>query len=206
MSAFGRIEGYAQLAGRVNGVGFEVEGGTMEAMPSGLGGVGGPGAEVVECQLGHGEDVVPLVGGESDMSGREGGEEVIFGRADGALRTVGAVVVGGNVLGTHGGAPCFKKRFEVGGGLVIEDQENDGVFAVRKKIKSARERGYVGAGVPTFHGLQFNVPLVVGDEDVIISPSGREMVLAGEVSGRPLLAGENKGTRGIMGDKLRGWG
>ena len=78
MSAFGRIEGYAQLAGRVNGVGFEVEGSTMEAMPSGLGGVGGPGAEVVECQLGHGEDVVPLVGGGSDMSGREGREEVIF--------------------------------------------------------------------------------------------------------------------------------
>ena len=88
---------------------LEVQGGAMEAMPSGLGGVGGPGAEVVECQLGHGEDVVPFVRGESDMSRREGREKVIFSRADGALRTVGAVVVRGNVLGTHGGAPCFKK-------------------------------------------------------------------------------------------------
>ena len=63
MRAFRGIESYGQLPGRVDGVSLEVQGGAMEAMPSGLGGVGGPGSEVVERQLGHGEDVVPFVGG-----------------------------------------------------------------------------------------------------------------------------------------------
>ena len=118
------------------------------------------------------------------MSGREGREEVIFCRADGAFRTVGAVVVRGNVLGTHWGAPGLKKRLQVGGGLVIEDQKYDGVVAVLEKIQSPLKCGHVGARAPTLHGLQLNVTLAIGDEDVVIPPTGVEASSTGNGGSR----------------------
>ena len=57
------------MARRVDGMGFEVEFKTMEAVPGGHGGGGwrvgrrGPRAKVVEGKFGHGEEEVPEIRG-----------------------------------------------------------------------------------------------------------------------------------------------
>ena len=55
----GGAVGYGELSGGVEGVCTEVYRVAEEAMIGGYGGSGGPGSEVVERQLSHGEELVP---------------------------------------------------------------------------------------------------------------------------------------------------
>ena len=79
------------MARRVEGMGFEVEFESMEAVPGGHGGGGwrvgrrGPRAKVVEGKFGHGEEEVPEIRGESIVSGGEDGKEVVFCGLDGTF-------------------------------------------------------------------------------------------------------------------------
>jgi len=90
-AVFGAEVGDAKLARRVEGMGFEVEFKSMEAVPGGYGGGGwrvgrrGPRAKVVEGKFGHGEEEVPEIRGESIVSGGEDGKEVIFGGLNGTF-------------------------------------------------------------------------------------------------------------------------
>ncbi len=66
----GRVEGDDKLAGRMDGVGGEVKGHTVQTM------VGreekkveGPRTHMVKGELGLGDQVVPAVRGESDVGG-----------------------------------------------------------------------------------------------------------------------------------------
>ena len=73
----------------------KIEGAAVEAVMGGDGGVGGPGAEVVEGEFDVRDEVIPSVGGERDVRGGECGEEVIFGCANVSLSGECAVIVRG---------------------------------------------------------------------------------------------------------------
>ena len=82
-------------------MGLEVEFEMMEAVPGGHGRCGWrkgrwrPRAEVVECELGHGEEKVPEIRGKCIVSGGEDGEEVVFGGLHGTFSREGAVLIRG---------------------------------------------------------------------------------------------------------------
>ena len=90
--------GNGELAGRVEGVGTEVYTMAVEAVVSGDSGAGGPGAEMVEGQLSHREELVPEVGGERGVGSGEEGNEVVLRRANRAFGWIRTVIRGGDKL------------------------------------------------------------------------------------------------------------
>ena len=94
----GGIEGNDKLAGGVNRVGGKAKGGTMQAMPGGKRGVGFPGTEGVERELGLGKEVRPAVGRKRDVDSRQNRDDVIFGGTNSSFRRERAMVLGRDVL------------------------------------------------------------------------------------------------------------
>jgi hypothetical protein len=80
------------------GVGGKIEGLAMDAMPCRSGRVFGKGTEGVKGELRQWNESMPAIGGEGNMHGGKGGDEVVFCRANGSLGGVGAVLVGRNML------------------------------------------------------------------------------------------------------------
>ena len=121
----GGVEGNDQLAGRMKGVGVKVKGEVVDARPGTECGVGSPGAEMVEGELGEGEEVIPQVRGKVRVSGGEGGDEVVLRGADAPFSGEGAVNTGGNELDGEGNAA------EVGaeglGRFIVHDELGKGV-------------------------------------------------------------------------------
>ena len=119
----GGVVDNTKLACRVQGVGGEVKSVTMKAVPGRQGGVGSPRAEVGKGKLGVAKEVVPTVGGESEVGRSKCSDEMIFGCADVPLCGEGAVVIGGGVLNVKGvGAEQGGKGF---GGFVVDLQSCD---------------------------------------------------------------------------------
>ena len=106
----GGVVGNDELAGRVEGVGGEVDGGAEKTSVGGEGGVGKPGAKMVEGQLSVGEEEIPEARGEVDVDRGEDRSEVIFERADSTFSRVGAVVVGGGRTVREGGREGTGRR------------------------------------------------------------------------------------------------
>ena len=94
----GRVESDDKLAGRVDGVGGEVEGHTVETMVGREGRVEGPLTHMVKGELGLGDQVVPAVRGEGDVGGREDRNDVVLGGTYCTFRRVGAVIEGRDIL------------------------------------------------------------------------------------------------------------
>ena len=94
----GRVEGDDKLAGRVDGVGGKVKGHTVETMVGREGRVEGPFTHAVKGELGLWDQVVPAVRGESDVGGREDGDDMILGGAYGTFRRVRAMVERRDIL------------------------------------------------------------------------------------------------------------
>jgi hypothetical protein len=94
----GRVVDDDQLAWGMGGVGGEVDGGTVDSVPCGFGGVWGKATQVVEGKFSGGEQVRPTIGGKGYMGRREDRQEVVLGGPNGALGLVSAVVLRGNVL------------------------------------------------------------------------------------------------------------
>ena len=95
----GRVEGDDKLAGRVDGVGGEVKGHTIETMMGREGRVYRPRTHmVVKGELGLWEQVVPAVRGESDVGGSEDSNYVVLGGTYSTFRRVRAMVEGRDIL------------------------------------------------------------------------------------------------------------
>ena len=67
-----------KLSGGMDGVGTEIDGGPVQAMPRGEDGVYGGRAEMVEGELGGRKKIRPAIRGKGDVTRRQDGEEVIF--------------------------------------------------------------------------------------------------------------------------------
>ncbi len=78
LSLDGRVVDDDQLAWGMGGVGGEVDGGTVDSVPCGFGGVWGEATKVVEGKFSGGEQVRPTIGGKCYMSRREDRQEVIL--------------------------------------------------------------------------------------------------------------------------------
>ena len=90
-------------------MGGEIDGGTMDAVPCGFGGVWGEATHVVEGEFSGGEQVRPTIGGESYVGRREDRQEVILGGPNGALGLVSPVVLRGTYWNLVGGLVDRKK-------------------------------------------------------------------------------------------------
>jgi hypothetical protein len=66
-----------------------------------------------------GEEEVPTVRGEGDVSGGEGRNEMIFGGPDPSLRGVGAVVGGRDMLEVYAGRGLTEKNREIFTRLIV---------------------------------------------------------------------------------------
>ncbi len=94
----GRVEGDNNLTERMDGVGSEVEGHTVQTMVGREGRVEGPRTHMVEGELGLGNQVVPAVRGESDVGGRDDSNDVVLGGTYCTFRRVGAMVKWRDIL------------------------------------------------------------------------------------------------------------
>jgi hypothetical protein len=190
-----------KLAGGVEGVGEEVDGGAVEAGVGRAEGVGVPRAKVVERQLGMGEEEVPEVGGEVDVNGSEEGDEVVFEDADGAFSGVGTVVVGGNVLDFGGDGGGLEELGEEGGVFIVGDDMGDGVAVEGEEGDGPGEGLHVGARRPGGLRLHVDVPPVRGNEYVLVTTTGGDREAPGQVRSQPLLARDGADPRlvGVMG-------
>jgi hypothetical protein len=81
-----RIVGDDEVAGRVDGMGREIKWKRMKTVIGGEVGIDRPGTEGVEGKFGLGEKVGPAVGREGDMTGKDDGNDVVFGSSDGPFR------------------------------------------------------------------------------------------------------------------------
>lgn len=88
---------------------------------------------MVEGEFGGWKEVRPAVRREGDVAGREDSNEVVFARPDGAFGTIGAVVLGGDILKLDGGLGLTKESFKVKGGLIVQVNMRDGVRERREK-------------------------------------------------------------------------
>jgi hypothetical protein len=66
-----------------------------------------------------GEEEVPTVRGEGDVSGGEGGDKMIFGCPDPSLHGVGAVVGGRDMLEIYAGRGLMEKIREILTRLIV---------------------------------------------------------------------------------------
>ena len=93
--------GDTQLARRMNGVGVEAEGYAVKAVPSRdkgrCSGGGCPGAKMVECEFGSGEEEVPKVSRVCGMDRGKVRHQVILSSLNRTFSRVGSVVVRGSV-------------------------------------------------------------------------------------------------------------
>ena len=101
------------------------------------------------------------------MTGRDGGDQVVLGRAHSPLCRKGAVVLWGGVLVGEGDGA--KKGGKVGGGFVIDFEKSE---RVRERFKKGNDRGKGGdvrGGGAVFKGGEVNVPVVNGHEYVLVT-------------------------------------
>ena len=109
----------------------EVERTAMQSVVGGDGGVREPRAEVVEGELGDGEEIIPSIRGERDVGGGKDGDEVVFTRADVPFGSEGAMVVGGGKLVVE--VVGCEQLSEGGRRLVVQLDGLDGVPKLPKK-------------------------------------------------------------------------
>ena len=151
----------------------------MDARPGTYGGLGGPGAEMVEGELGEGEEVIPQVRRKVRVSGGESGDEVVLRGADAPFSGEGAVNTGGNELDGEGNAA------EVGaeglGRFIVHDELGKGVSMGGEKFHDGSEGGEVGGGGFGSLGGEVDVPTEVGDQNILVALSGKVGETTGEV-------------------------
>jgi hypothetical protein len=175
-------------------VGVKVEGEVADARPGTYGGVGGPGAEMVEGELREGEEVIPQVRRKVRVSGGESGDKVVLRGADAPFSGEGAVNTGGNELDGEGNAA------EVGaeglGRFIVHDELGKGVSMGGEEVHDGSEGGEVGGGGFGSLGGEVDVPTEVGDQNILVALSGKVGETTGEVGSGTWRAGDGQGERG----------
>ncbi len=93
-----REMGDDQLTCGMDGVGGEIEGLSVDAVPCGEDGIGAIGAHVIEGEFCEREEIGPMGRWEGEMNGRQNSDEVILRCSDRPLGRVSAVLIGRDEL------------------------------------------------------------------------------------------------------------
>ena len=101
------------------------------------------------------------------MARRESSDEVVFGSADGPLCRKGAVVLRGGVLEREGDRA--KKDSEFSGGFVVYFKEGKRVREGLEESDDGRKGRDVGGGGAGFERGEMDIPVVNGDEYVLVT-------------------------------------
>ena len=169
-------------------MGIEIKGEAVKAVVGGDGGIRAPREEVIESELDGWKKLIPKVEGELKMDGGEGCDDVVLRGAYRALREVGTVVVGGNVVDGRGGGAGAKESSDVSGGLVVQKEIGDGVASVREETEDRAKGVEIGGGGFRRLGGEANVTTEGGDKDVFVALAGTKGKATCEIRRDPLRA------------------
>ena len=200
-----RVKGNDKLAGRVDGVGGEVKGHTVETMVGREGRVEGPFTHAVKGELGLWDQVVPAVRGESDVGGREDGNDMVLGGTYSTFRRVRAMVEGRDIL--VGDVDGDEERSQVRRSLVVKMDVGERVRERAEERDNRLEGGDVGGGGAGLHRVQVNVPVMQDHEEILVACRRSDREAPGQIGGSPLgsVEGEGvtveRGVKGIGGDR-----
>ena len=97
---------------------------------------------------------------------------------------------GGDALYVRGGGKGLEEGGEEGGRLIVGDDVGDGVAVGSEDGEGGAESADIGGSRAGGLGLRVHVPLVRGNEDVLVTASGRHWEAAREVGGQPLGASD----------------
>ena len=89
---------------------------------------------MVKGEFGGWKEVRPTVRREGDVTRREYSNEVVFSRPNGAFGTIGAMVLGGDILELDGGLSLAEERFKIEGGLIVQLNMGERVIERREKL------------------------------------------------------------------------
>ena len=128
-----RVMRHNKLPGGMDGVGKDIDGGPVKAMPSGEKRVERRRAEMVEGEFSSRKKIRPAIRGKGNMTRRQDGKEVVFPCSDGPFRAVSAVVLGGNILDLDFRLKRAKESGKVSRGLIIHLDMSDGTRVRRKE-------------------------------------------------------------------------
>ena len=100
-------------------MGLEVQDASVETLPRRPKRREREATEAVEGEFGDGQEKVPAIGRERNVSSGENRETVVLGGPDRSLGFVGPVILGGNVLELDGRGRLAKEVSEVLGRFVV---------------------------------------------------------------------------------------
>jgi hypothetical protein len=190
-----------ELAGRVDGMGREIKRKRVKTVIGREVGIDRPGTEGVEGKFGSGEWVGPSVGREGDMTGRDDGNDVVFGGSNRPFRRESTMVLGGNVLEDE--RDREKVVGEVRGGLVVEEEMRDRVRKRGEKWNDRLVGGDVGNGA-VFEWDEVDFSQVGHHQDIFEAVVWSDKKTSRQISRRPVRLGDGDGAG--PGQLSEGWG
>ena len=159
--------GNNKLPGGVDGVGGKIKGGRVQTVPGRECGVGLPGTEMVEGELGGGKKIRLAIRGKGNVAGRQGGKEVVLPCADSPFCAVSAMVLGGNILALDGRLRGAEKSGEFGRGLIIQLDVSDGTGMRREEGTGRAKRMDIRGGGARLEGNEMNIVAVKQDKNIL---------------------------------------
>ena len=160
---------------------------------------------MVKGELGLWDQVVPAVRGESDVGGREDGDDMVLGGTYSTFRRVRAMVEGRDIL--VGDADGDEERSQVRRSLVVKKDVGERVRERAEERDNRLEGGDVGGGGAGLHRVQVNVPVMQDHEEILVACRRFDREAPGQIGGSPLgsVEGEGvtveRGVKGIGGDR-----
>ena len=155
-----------KLPGGMDGVGKEIDGRPVKAVPSGEKRVERRRAEMVEGELGGRKKIRPAIRGKGYVARRQDGNEVVLSCSDRPFRAVSAVVLGGNILHLDVRLRRAKESVKVSRSLIVHLDMSNGT-RVRRREGTGRAKGMnIGGRGARLKRDEVNVTKMVKDEKV----------------------------------------
>ena len=151
------------------------------------------------------DQVVPSVRGESDVGGREDGDDMVPGGTYSTFRRVRPMVEGRDIL--VGEVDGDEERSQVRRSFVVKMDVGERVRERAEERDNRLEGGDVGGGGAGLHRVQVNVPVMQDNEEILVACRRSDRKAPGQIGGSQLgsVEGEGvsveRGVKGIGGDR-----
>lgn len=130
------------------------------------------------------DQVVPAVRGESDVGGREDGDDMVPGGTYSTFRRVKTMVEGRDIL--VGEVDGDEERSQVRRSFVVKKDVGERVRERAEERDNRLEGGDVGGGGAGLHRVQVNVPVMQDHEEILVACRRSDREAPGQIGGSPL--------------------
>ena len=192
---------YNELPWRVEGVGKEINGVSMDAMVCRDRRIAVKGTEVVQCKFYVRKELVPEIEGELGMNRGESSNHMVFESADGPFSKISAMVGGRLELNSDRNRWGAKVGVEIRGEFVVDSKVGDSMATGVEESDSRCISFEIGSSRFGRHRFSMYVSLEYSDEDVLIQPTRLDRETACKVGAGPVsTGGDCKGEGRELGD------